>query len=214
MAKAIAIPFPLCFSCFVPLRRFRENLTKPFYFYLSRTCDSPGDTPSAISLALIALIWYANTINIVNWIHVILRTPNARSPCFLSMKLVQLWLKLRPPFVPCPNVPLQCFILHMMLMKYQRWKWVEHSTVVVRDSCYNSIGLVQLKQASDHTLLIQCRYSIDASNLTIIVKMQYLFSTTLCHTTNKLIRAFIVRFVHALKACEFPVLFSKDFLSV
>ena len=35
VASAIAIPLPLCFSCFVPLRRFRENLTKPFYFYLS-----------------------------------------------------------------------------------------------------------------------------------------------------------------------------------
>ena len=52
VANAIAIPLPLCFSCFVPLRRFRENLTKPFYFYLSRTCDSPGGTPSVISLAL------------------------------------------------------------------------------------------------------------------------------------------------------------------
>ena len=40
------------FFCFVLLRRFRENLTKPFYFYLSRTCDSPGGTPSVISLAL------------------------------------------------------------------------------------------------------------------------------------------------------------------
>ena len=52
VANAIAIPLPLCFSCFVPLRRFRENLTKPFYIYLSRTCDSPGDMPSVISLAL------------------------------------------------------------------------------------------------------------------------------------------------------------------
>ena len=52
MASAIAIPLPLCFSCFVPVRRFRENLTKLFYFYLSRTYDSPGDTPSVISLAL------------------------------------------------------------------------------------------------------------------------------------------------------------------
>ena len=51
-ASAIAILLPLCFSCFVPLRRFRENLTKPFYFYLSRTCDSPGGTPPVISLAL------------------------------------------------------------------------------------------------------------------------------------------------------------------
>ena len=55
VANAIAIPLPLCFSFFVPLRRFLENLTKPFYFYLSRTCDSPGGTPSVISLAL---IWY------------------------------------------------------------------------------------------------------------------------------------------------------------
>ena len=53
VTNAIAIPLPLCFSCFVPLRRFRENLTKQFYFYLSRTCDSPGGTPSVISLALI-----------------------------------------------------------------------------------------------------------------------------------------------------------------
>ena len=52
VASAIAIPLPLCFSWFVPLRRFRENLTKPFYFYLSRTCDSPGGTPSVISVAL------------------------------------------------------------------------------------------------------------------------------------------------------------------
>ena len=52
VASAIAIPLPLCFSCFVPIRRFRENLTKPFYFYLSRTCDSPSGTPSVISLAL------------------------------------------------------------------------------------------------------------------------------------------------------------------
>ena len=52
VASAIVIPLPLWFSCFVPLRRFRENLSKPFYFYLSRTCDSPGGTPSVISLAL------------------------------------------------------------------------------------------------------------------------------------------------------------------
>ena len=52
VANAIAIPLPLYFSCFVLLRRFRENLTKPFYFYLSRTCDSPGGTPSVFSLAL------------------------------------------------------------------------------------------------------------------------------------------------------------------
>ena len=59
---------------------------------------------------------------------------------------------------------------------------------------------MQLKHASDHSLLVQRRY---ASNLTIIVKMQYLFSTTVCHTTNTLIRDFIVRFVNALEACEF-----------
>ena len=35
VANAIAIPLPLRFSCFVPVRRFRENRTKPFYFYLS-----------------------------------------------------------------------------------------------------------------------------------------------------------------------------------
>ena len=52
MASAIAIPLPLFFPCFVLLRRFRENLTKPFYFYLSRTDDSPGGTPLVISLAL------------------------------------------------------------------------------------------------------------------------------------------------------------------
>ena len=54
VANAIEIPLTLCFSYFVPLRRFRENLTKPFYLYLSRTCDSPGGTPSVISLALSA----------------------------------------------------------------------------------------------------------------------------------------------------------------
>ena len=37
VASAIAIPLPLCFSCFVPLRRSRENLTIPFYLYPSRT---------------------------------------------------------------------------------------------------------------------------------------------------------------------------------
>ena len=52
VASAIAIPLPLCFSCFVPSRRFWENLTKPFYFYVSRTWESPGGTPSVISLAL------------------------------------------------------------------------------------------------------------------------------------------------------------------
>ena len=53
VANAIAIPLPLCFSYFVPIRRFRQNLTKPFYFYLTRTRDSPGGTPSVMSLALI-----------------------------------------------------------------------------------------------------------------------------------------------------------------
>ena len=52
VASAIAISLPLCFFCFVPLRRFRENFTKPFYFYLSSTCDAPGGTPSVISLAI------------------------------------------------------------------------------------------------------------------------------------------------------------------
>ena len=52
VASAIAIPLPLCFSFFGPLHRFRENLVKPFYCYLSRTCDSPGGTPSVITLAL------------------------------------------------------------------------------------------------------------------------------------------------------------------
>ena len=56
VASAMAIPLPLCFSYFVPLRRFRENLTKPFYFYLSCTCDSPGGTPSVISLALSLIV--------------------------------------------------------------------------------------------------------------------------------------------------------------
>ena len=49
VANVIAIALPLCFSCFVLLRRFRGNLTKPFYFYLPRTCGSPGDTPWIIS---------------------------------------------------------------------------------------------------------------------------------------------------------------------
>ena len=49
--NAVAILFPLCFSCFVLLRRSRENLTKPFSFYLFRTCSSLGATPSVISLA-------------------------------------------------------------------------------------------------------------------------------------------------------------------
>ena len=52
VSSAIAIPLPLCFSCFVPLRWLLGNLTKLFYFYLSRTCDSPGGTPSVISFAL------------------------------------------------------------------------------------------------------------------------------------------------------------------
>ena len=52
VTNAIALPLPLCFFCFVLLRRFRENLTNPFYFYLSPTCGSPGSTPSVISLAL------------------------------------------------------------------------------------------------------------------------------------------------------------------
>ena len=70
VASALAIPLPLCFSCFVPLRRSRENLTKPFYFYLSRTCESPAGTPLVISLALkcltrmkilvLEVIWYPN----------------------------------------------------------------------------------------------------------------------------------------------------------
>ena len=54
VANAIAIPLPLCFSYFVPLRRFRENLIKPFYLYLSRICDSPDVTPSVISLRLVS----------------------------------------------------------------------------------------------------------------------------------------------------------------
>ena len=52
VANAITIPLPPCFSCFVLLRRFLENLPEPFYFYLSRTCGPPGVTPSVISLAL------------------------------------------------------------------------------------------------------------------------------------------------------------------
>ena len=40
-------------SCFVPLRQLRENLNKPFYFYLSPTCDPLGGSPLVISLALI-----------------------------------------------------------------------------------------------------------------------------------------------------------------
>ena len=56
VVSAIAIPLPLCFSCFIPLRRFQAVPRKLdqtiFYFYLSHTCDSPGGTPSVISLAL------------------------------------------------------------------------------------------------------------------------------------------------------------------
>ena len=50
VTQAIAIPLPLSFSCLVLLRLFQENLTKPFYFHLSRTCDFPGGTPSVIIL--------------------------------------------------------------------------------------------------------------------------------------------------------------------
>ena len=64
VASAIAIPFPLCFSCFVPLRRFRENLTKPFYFYPSRTCNYPGGTPSVISLALRACVTRSQCVSL------------------------------------------------------------------------------------------------------------------------------------------------------
>ena len=64
VASAIAIPLPLCFSCFVPLRRFRENLTKPFHFYLSRTCDSPDGTPSVISLALRRYETYSQCVSL------------------------------------------------------------------------------------------------------------------------------------------------------
>ena len=70
--------------------------------------------------------------------------------------------------------------------------------------CQKSMGLVQLKQACDRNLYSVA--TLNVSNLTIIVKMQYLFSTTLCHTTNTLICAFIVRFVLALDACEFPLI--------
>ena len=35
VANAIAIPLPLCFFYLVLLRRFRENLPKPFYFYVT-----------------------------------------------------------------------------------------------------------------------------------------------------------------------------------
>ena len=36
------------------------------------------------------------------------------------MELVRILIKLCPPFVSCPNMPLQGFILHMMLMYYQK----------------------------------------------------------------------------------------------
>ena len=52
VANTSAITLPLYFSCLGLLRRFQENLTKPFYFYLSRTSSFSGGTPSAISLAL------------------------------------------------------------------------------------------------------------------------------------------------------------------
>ena len=52
VASAIAIPLTMCFSYFVLILRFQENLTKPCYFYLSRTCGSPSGTPSVINLAL------------------------------------------------------------------------------------------------------------------------------------------------------------------
>ena len=55
VANAIAIPLPLCFSCFVPLRRFRENFIKPFNLYLSRTCDSPGVTSSVIVMKIVTI---------------------------------------------------------------------------------------------------------------------------------------------------------------
>ena len=93
----------------------------------------------------------------MNCIYVTRRSANARSPCFFNMELVQLCLKLRPPFVSCPNMPLQCFISHIKLMKYQRSKWTEHSTVVARDLRQKSMELVQLKQSSDHTLLVRRR---------------------------------------------------------
>ena len=66
VASAIAISLPLCFSCFVPLRWSRENLTKPFCSYLSRTCDSPAGTLSVISLALkiiFNICWEQNFFN-------------------------------------------------------------------------------------------------------------------------------------------------------
>ena len=57
----------LCFSCFVSLRRFRENLIKPFYFYVSRTCDSPGGTPSVISLALKITVTFFGVALAIFW---------------------------------------------------------------------------------------------------------------------------------------------------
>ena len=64
VANAIAIPLPLCFSYFVLLCRFRENLTKSFYFYLSRTCGSLGGTPSVISLALRRYETYSQCVSL------------------------------------------------------------------------------------------------------------------------------------------------------
>ena len=47
--------------------QFRENLTKPFCFYLSRTCDSTGGTPSVISLALRLRDTLYSIVEKVNW---------------------------------------------------------------------------------------------------------------------------------------------------
>ena len=49
--------------------------------------------------------------------------------------------------------------------------------------------------------------TVATNGASTLVKMQYLFPMTLCHTTNALIHAFIVRFVHALELCKFSVLF-------
>ena len=73
VANAIAIPLPLCFSCFILLRRFRENLMKPFYFYLSRTCGSPGGTLSVISLALRGDWHFAKCVQKYIYIHGVYR---------------------------------------------------------------------------------------------------------------------------------------------
>ena len=64
VANAIAMPLPLCFSYFVMLRRFQEILTKPFYFYVSRTCSSSRGTPSVVSLALRSLFFAILTMSI------------------------------------------------------------------------------------------------------------------------------------------------------